>query len=129
MAKTNKYEDMQPWLDYFDMLREYVCLGFLQMEVSKHEAFITQPVLHAISDGDDPIAQMRDGSIELSAWRLRAYAGWLAGEGMDYLRKPFAVHVVKPDVPHDLMFTMLLSCKRKLLKRRDMIETITYPSK
>ena len=125
MKKTN----LQPWLDYFDMLHTYEESGFLQMEPEKHEAYVTQPALHAMSDGDDPTLQMRDGSIEKTVQRLRAYAGFRAQQGEQYLKQNFAVHVVQPDAPHDLMYTLFISRRRWPLHRKDRIEVIDYSEK
>lgn len=128
MSKT-KHKDLQPWLDYYDMLHTYSAQGYLQIEGDKHEAYVTQPSLHAMSNGDDPIVQMQDGSIEKTVRRLRTYAAWLSGGGEGYLRQPFAVHVVQADEPHDLIFTVLLSWKRKLFRRHECMEIIMYPTK
>lgn len=53
-----KHSDLQPWLDYFYMLSLYVQRGFLQIDVDKHEVYVTQPAIHAMSDGNDPATQL-----------------------------------------------------------------------
>ena len=126
---AKKRPDLQPWLNYFDMLRRYVVNGFLQMEVARHEAYVTQPALHAMSPGSDPAKQLQDGSVAKTLLRIRDYAGWLSGEGDGYLHENFAVHVVKPDEPHDLVFTALFTPRRRFFRWRDKVEIVTYPEK
>ena len=58
-----KHKDLQPWLEYFEMLRRYKEKGLLHMQPDKHEAYVTEPALHAMSPGNDPQKQMTDGSI------------------------------------------------------------------
>lgn len=123
-----KRVDLQPYLDYFRMLHRFRQQGFLQMEVEKHEAYITQPAIHAMSSGDDPMQQMEDGSIIRTAERLRTYAAFLATEG-GYADKNFAVHVVQPDAPHDLIYTILFSHHCRLFRHKEKVEVIPYPSK
>ena len=124
-----KHSDIGPFLDYFSMLSEYLDKGFLQIDVAKHEVFVTQPAIHAMSPGNDPAVQLRDGSIENTALRIRAYAAWRSGEGNDYLNSNFAVHVVKDEEPHDLIFTLLFSQPRGIFRTKPKVEVITYPKK
>lgn len=127
--EKKKRKDLQPWLDYFEMLRANVESGFLQMNVAKHEAFVTQPGIHAMSEGDDPAKQIEDGSIINTAHRIFIYAAWLSGEGIGYRHKPFAVHVVKPDEPHDMIYTILFTRVFRFLRWKEKVEVINYPSK
>ena len=127
--EKKKHKDLQPWLDYFGMLRVNVVSGFLQMSVVKHEAFVTQPGIHAMSEGDDSAKQIEDGSIINTAHRIFTYASWLSGEGNGYRHKPFAVHVVKPDEPHDMMYTILFTRVFRFWKWKEKVEIINYPSK
>lgn len=120
---------MQPWVDYFEMLRANVESGFLQMSVAKHEAFVTQPAIHAMSEGDDPAKQIEDGSVLQTAHRIFTYAAWLSGEGDGYRHKPFAVHVVKADEPHDMIYTILFTRVLRFFKWKEKVEIISYPSK
>lgn len=129
MFQRKRNKNLQPWLDYFDMLYNYVVNGFLQMEVASHEAYVTLPAIYAMSPGNDPQEQIRDGSIVRTAQRLRTYAAWLSAEGDQYLDRNFAIHVVNDNDRHDLMYTILLSRKRRLFKVRDRIDVITYPKK
>ena len=124
-----KHKDLQPWVDYFEMLRANVESGFLQMSVAKHEAFVTQPGIHAMSKGDDPAKQIEDGSIINTAHRIFVYAAWLSGEGNGYLHKPFAVHVVKPDEPPDMIYTILFTRVVQFMRWKEPGEVINYPSK
>lgn len=127
--EKKKRKDLQPWVDYFEMLRVNVESGFLQMSVAKHEAFVTQSGIHAMSEGDDPAKQIEDGSIINTAHRIFTYAAWLSGEGNGYCHKPFAVHVVKPDEPHDMMYTVLFTRVFRFWKWKEKVEIINYPSK
>ena len=127
--EKKKHKDLQPWVDYFEMLRANVESGFLQMSVVKHEAFVTQPGIHAMSEGDDPEKQIEDGSVLQTAHRIFTYAAWLSGEGDGYRHKPFAVHVVKPDEPHDMIYTILFTRVLRFMIWKEKIEIINYPSK
>lgn len=127
--EKKKRKDLQPWVDYFEMLRVNVESGFLQMSVVKHEAFVTQPGIHAMSEGDDPAKQIEDGSIINTAHRIFTYAAWLSGEGIGYLHKPFAVHVVKPDEPHDMIYTIIFWTVSRFWRWKEKVEVINYPSK
>ena len=127
--EKKKHKDLQPWVDYFEMLRANVESGFLQMSVVKHEAFVTQPGIHAMSEGDDPEKQIEDGSVLQTAHRIFTYAAWLSGEGNGYRHKPFAVHVVKPDEPHDMIYTILFTRVLRFMRWKEKIEIINYPSK
>ena len=128
-APEKKRKDLQPWVDYFEMLRVNVESGFLQMSVAKHEAFVTQPAIHAMSEGDDPEKQIEDGSIINTAHRIFIYAAWLSCEGDGYRHKPFAVHVVKPDEPHDMIYTILFTRVLRFMRWKEKVEVINYPSK
>jgi len=46
-------KDLQPYLDYFDMLRTYAEQGLLEVLPAAHEAYITAPALYALSYVDD----------------------------------------------------------------------------
>ena len=127
--EKKKHKDLQPWVDYFEMLRANVESGFLQMSVVKHEAFVTQPCIHAMSEGDDPAKQIENGSLLQTAHRIFTYAAWLSGEGNGYRHKPFAVHVVKPDEPHDMIYTILFTRVLRFLRWEEKVEVINYPSK
>lgn len=128
-APEKKRKDLQPWVDYFEMLRVNVESGFLQMSVAKHEAFVTQPGIHAMSKGDDPAKQIEDGSIINTAHRIFIYAAWLSGEGNGYRNKPFAIHVVKDSEPHDMIYTILFTRVLRFLRWEEKVEVINYPSK
>ena len=127
--EKKKHKDLQPWIDYFEMLRANVESGFLQMSVVKHEAFVTQPGIHAMSEGDDPAKQIENGSVLQTAHRIFTYAAWLSGEGDGYRHKPFAVHVVKPDEPHDMIYTILFTRVLRLFNWKEKVEVTNYPSK
>lgn len=128
-SKPNKDTNLMPWLDYFDMLGTHVKLGYLQLDIPKHEAYVTQPAIHAMSEGSDPKKQNEDGSVIVTAGRIRYYAAWLSKLGKAYLQANFAVHVVKPDEPHDLIYTFVFTRKSRFFKWRDKVNVITYPEK
>ena len=129
VPEKKKHKDLQPWVDYFEMLRANVESGFLQMSVVKHEAFVTQPGIHAMSEGDDPEKQIEDGSVLQTAHRIFTYAAWLSGEGDGDRHKPFAVHVVKPDEPHDMIYTILFTRVLRFMRWKEKVEVMNYPSK
>ena len=119
--------DFQPWLDYFDMLRSYEQKGYLEVLPEKHEAYITRAALSTLSDYSG-LNQLANGIIN-TAKHIRAYAGWMCQQGNDYLQHPFALHVVKEEHPHDLVYTLLLTRQRKwycFWRMKDCIEVITY---
>lgn len=124
----SKNKDLQPWLEYFDMLRMYEYKGLLEINTEKGEAFITLPALHAMSPGDDPMEQLKT-AIPASLRRIRTYAGWKSQQGSSFLDKPFALHVVKDEKPHDLLYTLLITSRRRWwwpFYETDKIDTIIY---
>ena len=128
---TQKHKNLQPWIDYFKVLQTYEQKGFLKVMPDKREAYITQPALHALSDGDDLQEQIKE-TIPETVLRIRGYAGWRSQEGEPYLKKNFALHVVEPEHPHDLIYTLLLTQSRRWLKlwrKTDSIEVISYQKK
>lgn len=129
MEKNHK--DLQPWLDYFDLLQTYEHKGYLELQLDKHEAYVTQPALHAMSEGDDPQEQLRDGSITETVRRIQGYAAFRSTKGTAYMEPPFAIHVVQQEPPYDLLYTLLITHRkswRTMWRRRDDIEVINYKS-
>ena len=119
---------MQPWLDCFKMMKAYEQQGLLEVKAGLCEAFVTVSALHAMSEGDDPREQLRR-AVPDTVRRLRAYAGWKSGQGAAYLDEPFAVHVVKEEAPHDLLYTLVLERRRRWwwpFVKADCFTTITY---
>ena len=126
---NRKKKDLQPWIDCFKMLAVYEEKGFLQMAHDQHEAYVTQPALHAMTEGSNPQQQLASGAILHTVRNLRAYAAWLSRDGEKYLKQNFAVHVVKPEEPHDLLYTVLLTHCRPWWNgwvKRERVETIRY---
>ncbi len=120
---------MLPWLDYFRMLRTYEHEGYLEVQPKKREAYITLPAIHAMSEGDDIISQLQNGSIIETVNRIYAFAAWRSQEGAKYMERNFALHVVKPELPHDLICTLLITKRRQWWrpwKKTSRIETIMY---
>lgn len=123
-----KRKNLQPWLDYFEMLQTYESKGFLEVKPAEHEAYVTQPGLHAMSEGDDPRQQIYS-AIPKTVRRLRAYAGWRSQEGKSYMKQPFAVHVVKDMEPYDPLYSMVIETRRhwwRLWIPSDYIDVIDY---
>ncbi len=126
-----KKKDLQPWLDYFRMLVKYEKQGYLEVSVNLHEAFVTRAALHAMSEGDDPRQQLLK-AIPETACRIRNYVAWKSRQGKDYLKKDFAIHVVKEEAPHDMLYTIWIEhgrSWRSLWLFKDKIEVIDYTDK
>ena len=84
MSKT---KNLQPWLDYFRMLRQHADKGYLLMKPADHEAYVTQPALYVLAGFSDE--QVRRGDLQRDALRttrmladaarhISQYAAWLA---------------------------------------------------
>ena len=138
----NKHQDLQPWLDYFEMLQQYEAKGFLQTNPKEHEAYITRAALLTLANIDAVDIQPVTSSLSDEKFIdlisiLRAYAGWKAAAAApstishqpSYISAPFATHIVKEDYPHDLLLTLLLQRKRSwrtAWQTVDTIEAIDY---
>ena len=125
----SKHKNLQPWLDYFQMLRRYEEKGFLQIEAERHEAYVTRAALLTLVP-DDILVEKTDKSILAdTARRIRTYAAFKAQQGEGYLRENFALHAVKEDEPHDLLFTIMLEKPKQWFPywpKTDKLEVITY---
>lgn len=131
--------DLQPWLDYFGLLRTYEEKGFLEVKPDRHEAYVTQAALMTLLGIGDPVqVEDVDGQIRLVRasgeflHRLRAYAAWRSTGGAGYLSWAFAMHIVKDDHPHDLLCTVVLSRRRtwrSLWMERETMDVISYNEK
>lgn len=134
-----KIRNLQPWLDYFEMLHQFEKDGFLQADAEKHEAYVTRAALFTVAGCDGDPASLADRSfrsisrrtkaVASAVRRLRAYAAWLSRKGGDYLSHLFALHVVQEEDPHDLLFTIILTSRRrwwKLWMWHDHFEVISY---
>lgn len=132
-----RHKNLQPWMDYFRMLRTYENSGFLAMDADKHEAYVTLPALYTLAECEVP----EDGQpsryqravnalrIQRLVRRLRIYAAWQSTSGKDYLSYSFAVHIVKDDGKYDPMHTILLTHKRhwwSLWLKTDRFDIIDY---
>ena len=113
----SKKVNLQPWKDYFRMLQRHEREGFLQMKPVDHEAYVTQPALHAMTSGDDPAQQALSGAIGKTCVHLLTYAAYLSQEGTGYMRKPFAVNVVQAEAPYDPLYTIVISRQPNPLRR------------
>ena len=144
MGKKN--EDLQPWLDYFGLLQKYEEKGFLEVKPEEHEAYVTRAALWTLlPDGEGSgwrlceipsghanrknLAQLYADTqlyVQSVANCIRAYAGFRSQQGADYLKKPFALHVVAEDMPHDLVNTIVLTPKKN---GKQNFEVIAYKDK
>ena len=129
-----KYQDLQPWLDYFAMLQTYEEEGYLEVAADRHEAFVTQAALLTLL-GMDETASVKDITVRrrlITAasdflQRIRGYAGFRSQKGKQYLNENFALHIVKDDTPHDLLCTILQERKCSWLgRKKERIEVISY---
>lgn len=120
--------DLQHLLDYFKMLQAYEKDGFLEVLQEDNVAYVTLPALHAMSAGDD-VREQFSKAIPETVRNIRTYAAFKSKQGMEYFSRPFAIHVVKEEFPHDLIYTLLLTRRRvwwKLWRRAEHIELIDY---
>lgn len=126
---SKKQKDLQPWLDYFQMLHTYEEKGFLYIKQDEREAYITRAALMTLVPGDVLAKKTDKGILADTARRIRAYAAFKAQQGEACLRENFALHIVKEDEPHDLLHTIVLSIRRpwwKLCMCHDNFEIIDY---
>lgn len=134
-----KHQDLQPWLDYFEMLHTYEEKGFLLMKPAEHEAYVTQPALYTLSahaaritvtpDNAELLQEQLASDMPGILRSLRAYAGHLSMRGYDYINQPFSLHMVLPDAPHDLICTFLMTRRRRWWwpwRKMDCIEIFSY---
>ena len=124
-----KHQDLQPWLDYFAMLRTYELNGYLEMMPDKHDAFISQAALFTLTPGGDNPAALPPEAIPDTVRRIRAYAAFCARQGDSYLSEPFALHIVQDEPPHDPLHTVLLtqeSSWRTAWRTREKVNVINY---
>jgi hypothetical protein len=124
-----KKNDLQPWLDYFKLLQRYESEGYLEVYPEKHEAYVTQPAIFALTPGDDPNQQLLSGAIPETVSGIRTYAAWRSQQGMEYLDRPFALNIVKDTPPHAILCIIVLDRRRSwrhLWRKADGIEVIDY---
>lgn len=142
VMKRKRHKDLQPWLDYFAMLKVYQDKGFLDVTVkgedgTVREAYVTRAALMTMAGVSFSARELGHGMdmpyvaerVAAEARRIRAYAGFRSQEGEAFLARPFALHVVKEEEPHDLLFTLLLERRRrwwKLWRKADVVEVIGY---
>ena len=141
----SKHPNLQPWLDYFELLGTYKQKGFLETMPDKHEAYLTRAALYALADtrpstavGDSVAdittispsdARLLASSVFTVARRIRTYSAWLSQQGSDYPSWTFALHVVHEDMPHDLLYTLLLTRRRRWWwpwHKMECVEMIEY---
>ena len=130
-----KRKNLQPWLDYFQMLLNYEEKGLLNVDTKKNEAYVTLAALYTLAECkvvENPSRYQR----MVNAMRilrlvrhLRTYAAWKSTVGKEYLSYLFSLNVVKDNDPHDPIYTIVLSRKRrrwKLRMKADMAEVVEY---
>lgn len=134
--------NLQPWLDYFDMLQQYCKDGFLLVDTENHEARITRVALFTVAGySDDPEAladrspqaiSRRLAAMKFALLRIRDYAAWLSREGKDYISRPFAIHAEEDSSsaePGRRRFTVVITTKRrwwKLWQWHDHLDITSY---
>ena len=125
---------------------ESICIAFaslpltlllhLEMKAEGHEAYVTQAALCALAAGGEEritdaarLMSVLAKSVPMILRRLRSYGAWQSREGMDYMNRPFAMNVVKDDRPHDLLYTMVVTIRRrwwKLWMEANVVDVINY---
>ena len=128
MKKTIR--NLQPWLDYFEMLQQYERSGYVEIHADKKEAYVTESALHTLAVADtqqDMLKRLRAYAAVIR--HLHAYAAWKMRSGYDFMKEPFAVNIVKDDMPHDMVSTALITRRRRWWwpwKKKEHIEIINY---
>lgn len=124
-----KEKDLQPWYDFFDLLRNYVKKGLMEIKDDCQEAYITEAALYALSpENAQDESSMAKAALQ-TAWYISIYAGWLSMEGRSRAGKTFALHVVGNEAPHDIVCSILVTERRRwwnLWQRKQEYEIITY---
>lgn len=123
-----KWTNLQPWLDYFEMLQKYEREGYLEVSVNKGEAYITTAALYSLSGTDGSSFEIARRVVKTARY-IRAYVAWKGRFGRQWQKKPFALNVVKDDPPRDPVFTVLLSRRRrwwKLWMEANVVDVINY---
>lgn len=122
---SRKKRDLQPWIDYFRLLRTYEEKGFLEVRPGKGDAYVTLSALAVLAFGD----AARLDELSRTVVRIRAYAGWKCGAGARFLDAPFALNVVEDGGRHGLLCTVLVTRRRawwKLWRKADRIDVVRY---
>lgn len=128
MKKKQKHQDLQPWLTYFKVLQTYEEKGYLEVKPTDLEAYVTRAALCTLENKKE-LALPSGKDLADALMCIRAYTGWRSQKGQDVLQKPFALHVVREDMPHDLLCTVLVTRRRKwtrLWLYTDHVEVISY---
>ena len=129
---SRKKRDLQPWIDYFRLLRTYEEKEFLEVRPGKGDAYVTLSALAVLAFSDaapEPGPAMRFGELSRTVVWIRAYAGWKCGAGARFLDAPFALNVVEDEGPHGLLCTVLVTRRRawwKLWRKADRIDVVRY---
>ena len=130
-----RHKNLQPWIDYFQMLQTYEKKDLLRVDHGKHEAYVTLAALYTLAECEvveNPSRYQRAVNamrIQRLVRRLRTYAAWLSTVGMEYLSYSFAVSVGKDNEPTDPLYTIVLSRKRRwwnLWIKGDCFDIIDY---
>lgn len=117
----NKTQNLQPWLDWFDVLRVYCEKGFLEVLPEKGEAYVTEPAFYTLADIRTPddlkaepgdMAKASDNLLE-AVRRVKVYCDYLATATQRGVGSTFALHVVEADAPHDLRYTVVMEKRRR----------------
>lgn len=125
----SKHKDLAPWLEYLEMLKAYIEKGLLLIKSQDHEAYITRAALLALTPGDDPLQKILSRQLPETVRCIAICAAFLSQKGAGYMEHAFAIHVVEEETPHDLLFTLLLTQKRRWFspwRKSENIEVIVY---
>lgn len=148
-----KHKNLQPWLDYFQMLRRYEEKGFLELHPDKREAYITRAALLTLAQPSTPklatqglfqylmyrcahiegvkyydaamLAAPEGPASDKPSWQTEKLMAHASAVVKELEAGTFALHVVKEDPPHDLLSTIVLTPKKHWWQR-DKIEVIDY---
>jgi hypothetical protein len=132
-----KHKNLQPWLDYFAMLRQYEEKGFLEVRPEHREAYITRAALLTLTEPGDPkmviLALVRyvmaraavteglkdreatmllapeESESKADVWQTDAMQQRAEAIVEKLLAGSYAIHVVMEDMPHDLLITVVVT--------------------
>ena len=120
-------KNLQPWIDYFKMLMKFEDSGYLEVLTGRHEAYITRAALCTMVGISPQRIETRPFVMMRTLRMLRAFAAWKGAASLGYLDRPFVVHVVTEEKPHDPLLVLMLERRRrwwKLWMKTDVVTPI-----
>ena len=129
--------DIQPWMDFVEVLDRYRNRGYLEL-ASPGEAYVTMAAISTLA-GIDPLqaAARTDYAYSASLWdKLKGVARYImvyaAYSGCAGLPKSYAVNVVGDRMPHEPLFVILV-CRRRswrtAWRMKDCFKIVFYGQK